>query len=176
MKFIETEIAGAFIVELERREDERGFFARMFCQTEFNRYGIDPTIAQINTGFSLAAGTLRGLHFQKQPHADNKCVKCLRGAIFDVCVDLRPDSPTLCRHVAIELNDDNRRMLLLPEGCAHGYQTLSDDTEIMYTTNCAYSPDSATGFRYNDPAFDIQWPRTVTEISAADRSWPDFSY
>ncbi len=174
MRFIETDVAGAFIVELEPREDQRGFFARMFCQQEFAEHGIDPTIAQINTCLSVVAGTLRGLHFQTEPDADNKFVRCLRGAVLDVCLDLRPDSPTFCQHVAVELNDENRRMLYLPEGCAHGYQTLTNDAEILYTTNRRYSPECASGVRYNDPAFEIQWPLAVTEISAADRGWSDF--
>jgi len=176
MIFTKTKIAGCYIIDLELHEDNRGVFARLFCEDEFRSQGLDPSIAQINTAQSLYAGTLRGMHYQTAPHSDTKLVKCLRGAIFDVCLDLRPDSPTFCEWVSVELSDENRRMLFLPAGTAHGYQTISDATEIMYTTNQDYAPQSATGVRYNDKRFKIRWPGEVTSISEADRSWPDYKY
>ena len=175
MKFSETSIDGAFVVDLDLIEDSRGFFARMFCAEEFTSLGIDPHIEQINTGLSHATGTVRGMHFQQYPHEDCKFVKCLKGSVIDVCLDLRRDSPTYCQHFSIELNDVNRRMLYLPAGCAHGFQTLVDDTEILYTTNVAYAPGSAVGVRHNDPSFDIVWPLPVAGISDADLGWPDFA-
>lgn len=173
MIFTETKIAGCCVVEPEYRDDDRGFFARVFCQQEFPANGLDPSIAQINIGFSRRAGTLRGMHFQTAPDEDTKLVKCISGTIFDVCLDLRPESPTFCEWVAFELSASNRRMLFLPAGTAHGYQTLSDDAEIMYTTNQEFAPKSATGVRYNDKIFGIEWPRPVTSISEADQKWPD---
>lgn len=174
MKFSETAIAGCFLIELEPRSDERGFFSRMYCADEFRLHGLDPHIAQINTALTIKAGTVRGMHFQIAPHADTKLLRCLNGAVYDVCVDLRPDSPSYCQWVSVELTAGNRHMLFLPAGTAHGYQTLTDNAEIMYTTNRRYAPESATGVRYNDPAFGVQWPLAVTEISDADRNWPDF--
>ncbi len=174
MNFTETSIRGAFLIKLEPHEDQRGFFARMFCKDEFEHNGLDTKIVQINTAMSYRTGTIRGMHFQSGEYRDNKFVRCLHGKIYDVCVDLRRDSPTLCQSVAVELSAKNRQMLFLPEGCAHGYQTLTDNTEIIYTTNRHYSPAHATGVRYDDPAFDINWPLPVTEISDADRDWPNF--
>ena len=174
MKFTETAIAGCFLIELEPREDERGFFSRLYCEDEFRAHGIDPTIVQINTAMTRKAGTLRGMHFQTAPHADTKLLRCLKGAIYDVCVDLRPNSPTYCSWVSAELTAANRHMLFLPAGTAHGYQTLTDDAEIMYTTNVKYAPDCATGVRYNDASFGVQWPLDISEISAADLEWPDY--
>lgn len=174
MKFIETKIAGAYLIELEPRHDERGFFARAFCQDEYTKHGLDPCIRQMNVSMTLRAGTIRGLHFQRAPAADNKVVRCLRGSVFDVCLDLRPGSETFLQHVSAELSAENRRMLYLPEGCAHGFQTLTDGAEIMYSTNRAYSPEHATGVRFDDPAFALEWPLEVTDISVADRTWPDF--
>lgn len=174
MKFSETAITGCFLIELEPRSDERGFFSRMYCADEFRCYGLDPHIAQINTALTIKTGTVRGMHFQIAPHADTKLLRCLNGAVYDVCVDLRPDSPSYCQWVSVELTAGNRHMLFLPAGTAHGYQTLTDNAEIMYTTNRKYAPESATGVRYNDPAFGVQWPLAVTEISDADRNWPDF--
>jgi dTDP-4-dehydrorhamnose 3,5-epimerase len=174
MKFTETEILGAFIVELNKIEDQRGFFARMFCAGEFEAHGMDPTIAQINIGRTSAAGTLRGLHYQTEPFADSKLVRCTAGRIHDVCVDLRRDSLTFRQNIAVELSADDHRMLYLPPGCAHGYQALTDDIEIMYTTNMAYAPQNATGVRFDDQAFALDWPMDITKISEADLAWPDF--
>ena len=176
MKFRETEIPGAFLVTLERREDHRGYFARAFCRAEFEANGLDPHIAQVNTGLTLKAGTVRGIHFQTEPHRDNKFVRCFRGAVFDVCVDLRRESPAFRKSIGVELTEQNGTMLYLPEGCGHGYQALTDNAEIMYTTNTAYAPDCAQGVRYDDPAFAIDWPMDVIEISDADQGWPDFEF
>jgi len=174
LKFTTTRIPGAFVLQMQAHEDHRGYFSRLFCRDEFQQHGLDPNISQINTGLTLKAGTVRGVHFQAAPHADNKYIRCLNGSIYDVCVDLRPDSPTFQQYFAIELSRDNRTMLYLPAGCGHAYQTLVDDSEIMYTTNQPFEPESATGVRYDDPAFAIEWPLKITEISETDRNWPNF--
>ncbi len=162
------------MIELERREDSRGFFARQYCRDEFVEHGIDPSIVQVNIGRSDKAGTLRGVHYQREPEADTKLVSCTSGAVYDVCVDLRPESETYCQWVAVELSAGEGNMLFLPAGTAHAYQTLQDDAQIMYSTNVRYSPECSTGVRYNDPSFDIDWPLPVAAISDADRTWPDF--
>ncbi len=174
MRFVETNVAGAYIIELERREDHRGFFARSWCQDEFGANGLDPRVAQINVAFTAKKASLRGLHYQLAPHREAKTVRCTRGAIFDVAVDLRPDSPAFKQWVGVELSADNHRLLYIPEGCAHGYQTLADDSEIEYLTTASYASESARGIRFDDPAFGIAWPLPVGIISDADRSWPDF--
>ena len=174
MIFTKTKITGVFVVELERRNDERGFFARQWCADEFVRAGLDPRIAQINTARSLAAGTMRGIHYQKAPHAEVKLVRCTRGAVFDIAVDLRADSPTIGQWFGIDLDADSGRMLYIPEGCGHGYLTLAPDTDLIYQTSVAYAPASATGVRHDDPAFDIRWPAKINVISAQDRNWPPF--
>lgn len=175
MKFTSLSVAGAYLIQQERREDERGFFARLWCEKEFRDQGLDPRIAQINTQVSRVAGTLRGMHFQTGEHAEVKIARCLRGAAFDVAVDLRPASPTFRRWVGVTLSGENGDMLYLPEGCAHGYLTLQPDTEMMYFASSPYAPAAATGVRFDDPAFAIDWPREVVMVSAADRAWPDFS-
>lgn len=175
MLFKELAIPGVFSIEPERRTDERGFFARMYCQAELAKHGLEGAVAQVNTGVSPRAGTLRGLHFQTAPHAEVKIARCLRGAVFDVAVDLRASSPTFRRWTAAELTADNGLMLYVPVGCAHGYLTLAADTELMYFTSAPYAPAAASGVRYNDPAFGISWPQEPTVISKADRSWPDFA-
>ncbi len=174
MIFAETTLAGAYLVELEPHRDERGFFARQWCAEEFARAGLDPRIAQINTSRSLRAGTLRGLHYQLEPHAEVKLVRCTRGAVFDVALDLRPASPTFCRWFGTELDADSGRMLYIPEGCAHGFLTLVPYTELVYQASVAYAPASARGVRHDDPAFAIRWPRPVTILSAADAAWERF--
>ena len=174
MIFTETKIAGCFIVELEKRSDVRGFFARQYCRDEFSDHGIDPTVAQVNVGRSLLAGTLRGMHFQVAPFADTKLVSCTAGAVYDVCLDLRSSSATYGQWVALELTADAGNMLFLPEGTAHGYQTLRDNSQIMYSTNARYSQGHSTGVRYNDPSFGIDWPVAVSSISDADKEWPQF--
>jgi dTDP-4-dehydrorhamnose 3,5-epimerase len=172
MNFTETPLAGAYLIDLQKHVDERGYFARAWCRREFEAHGLNPNVEQVNVGYSRRAGTLRGLHFQQQPHAEVKVVRCLRGAIYDVIVDLRPQSPTRFGWFGVELRGENGRMLYVPEGFAHGYQTLSDDVEMMYQTSQAFEPRSACGVRFDDPAFGIRWPREVTCVSDADRSWP----
>lgn len=174
MKFQETPIPGVLVVEPERHQDERGHFARIWCRDEFRDRGLDAGVSQINTAFSRRAGTLRGMHYQLAPHAENKFVRCTRGALYDVALDLRPESPTFKAWFGVELTAEDGRMLWIPEGCAHGYQTLSDATELLYLTSRAYEPEQARGVRYDDPAFGITWPLEVRVISDADRGWPDF--
>jgi len=172
--FRETEIAGAYVIEPERREDDRGFFARVWCARELEEHRLNPRVAQVNMQFTRRAGSIRGLHFQLAPHAEVKIVRCTAGALFDVIVDLRPASATFGRWIGVELTAATRRMLYVPEGCAHGYQTLVDDTETYYHTSDVYVPELCRGVRYDDPAFGVRWPRAVTSISEADRSWPDY--
>jgi dTDP-4-dehydrorhamnose 3,5-epimerase len=169
-------LAGAWIIDLERREDERGYFARTWCAQELGDRGLDARIAQSNTAFSPKAGTLRGLHYQRDPHAEVKIVRVTRGAAFDVIVDLRPTSTTYCQWFALELDPVGGRALYAPEGFAHGYLTLAPDTELVYTASKPYAPKHATGVRYDDPRFGIRWPAPVAVISAADRAWPDFDH
>jgi dTDP-4-dehydrorhamnose 3,5-epimerase len=175
MEFHETKIKGAFLISPHRIEDHRGYFARGFCRDEFSTHGLNPNMVQLNIGFSHKKGTLRGLHYQVPPHAEAKLVRCTRGAVFDVVVDLRPGSPTQLQWVAAELTADNALMLYAPEGCAHGYQTLADETETYYLTSACYAADAARGVRYDEPAFRIPWPLPVTVISDADRKWPDYT-
>lgn len=174
MLFKETDVDGVFIIEPERRVDERGFFARIFCERELAERALVGRICQVNTAFSPRAGTLRGLHFQLSPHAEVKIARCLRGAVFDVAVDLRPDSPTYKRWTGVTLTEENGMMLYVPAGCAHGYLTLVPDSELMYFTSTVYAPASARGVHYNDPAFAIAWPAKVEVVSTADLSWPIF--
>jgi dTDP-4-dehydrorhamnose 3,5-epimerase len=174
MKFTETPVTGAYVIDVNRIGDSRGFFGRLWCEKELLDQGLVPHIRQSNIGFSPQKGTLRGLHYQKPPHQEVKIVRCTRGSVFDVVVDLRSDSPTFRKWFGIELNPDNASMLYVPEGCATGYLTLSDDTEIYYNTSAMYAPDSATGIRYDDVAFGIEWPGEVTVLSDNDKDWPDF--
>lgn len=175
MQFTPGTVDGAFVIEPELRRDERGFFARQWCAAELSARGLDARIAQINTAVSPLRGTLRGLHYQLAPHAEVKIARCCRGAVFDVAVDLRPASRTFRRWMGVELSATNARQLYVPEGCAHGYLTLSDDVELMYLTSRPYAPDAARGVRYDDPAFGIDWPAAVALVSPADRSWPLFT-
>jgi dTDP-4-dehydrorhamnose 3,5-epimerase len=170
--FSETKLAGAFIIDVERREDNRGFFARAFCQQEFAEYGLQPIIAQGNLAFNRRKGTMRGMHFSYPPVAETKFVRCMRGAILDIIVDLRPESPTYLEHVAVELTADNHRGLYVPERFAHGYQVLEDSTETSYQVGAFYAPGAEGGLLYDDPALGLTWPLAVTEISEKDRSWP----
>lgn len=174
MEFKETKLKGAFLVRQKKIADERGFFARAWCQDEFRQQGLNPQMLQLNTGFSHRAGTLRGMHYQEAPHAEAKFIRCTRGAVYDVIVDLRRDSPTHGEWVGVELTADEGTMLYAPEGFAHGYQTLADNAEIYYMTTALYAPHAAKGVRYDDPAFGIVWPIAVTVISAQDRNWPDY--
>jgi dTDP-4-dehydrorhamnose 3,5-epimerase len=174
MKFTETELKGAFIINVERLEDERGFFARTWCRQEFETHGLNPGLAQCNISYNRKRGTLRGMHYQAAPHEEAKLVRCTRGAIYDVIIDLRPGSQTFKRWAGLELNEHNRRMLYIPEGFAHGFLTLRDDTEVFYQMSVPYSAEHARGVRWNDPAFGIQWPEEVSIISDKDSRLTDF--
>ena len=171
MLFTETTLLGAFIIDLERIEDNRGSFARAFCQHEFEAHGLNPVIAQANVAFNVRRGTVRGMHFQFPPAAESKLVRCTRGAIVDVIVDLRPESDTYLEHVAVELSADNGRALYVPERFGHGYQTLEDTTETSYLVGEFYSPGDEGGLRYDDPRLGLEWPLPVEELSDKDRSW-----
>jgi dTDP-4-dehydrorhamnose 3,5-epimerase len=171
MIFTETKLKGAFILDLERREDNRGFFARAFCQKEFEQHGLKPVIAQANVAFNKRKGTLRGMHFQFPPSAETKLVRATRGAILDIIVDLRPESPTYMQHVAVELTADNGRSLYVPERFAHGYQALEDATETSYMVGEFYMPGVEGGLSPNDPRLGLKWPLPTTEISDKDRAW-----
>ena len=174
MEFIETSLPGAFLVRLSRISDNRGFFARGFCRDEFRAGGLTPEMTQLNIGFSHARGTVRGLHFQEPPHAEAKLVRCTRGAIFDVVVDLRTNSPTRGKWIGVELTADNGVMVYAPEGMAHGYQTITDGAEMYYLTSARYAASSARGVRFDDPRLAIEWPVPVSVVSDQDRQWPDF--
>lgn len=175
MQFRELEVPGAFLIELERREDDRGFFARTFCCREFAEHELEPFVAQCNLSYNRRRGTLRGMHYQAMPGAEAKLVRCIRGAIHDVVVDARPGSPTLGRHAAVRLDADNRRALYLAPGLAHGFQTLEDDTELLYQMSEFYAPELARGFRHDDPEVGIDWPLPVAVISERDRDLPPFA-
>ena len=174
MNFVSTTLAGAVIVELERREDERGFFARSFCQREFAEQGLDPCVAQCNVSFNRRRGTLRGLHWQAPPHAEAKLVRATRGALWDVIVDLRPDSATYCEWFGVELTAENRRALYVPPGFAHGFQTLVDDVEVFYQMSAFYAADAQQGARWDDPEFGIEWPIRPPFLSPRDATYPVF--
>jgi dTDP-4-dehydrorhamnose 3,5-epimerase len=176
MIFTETPIAGAVLVELEPLVDERGSFARTFAVDEFAAHGLETSVVQCNTSTNARAGTLRGLHYQAPPHAEAKLVRCVRGSLYDVVVDLRPESLTYCKWYGVELSSSNLRMLFIPEGLAHGFQTLEDDTEVLYQMSAAYSSEHARGVRWDDPAFGIDWPAAdLRTISDRDRDYADFS-
>jgi dTDP-4-dehydrorhamnose 3,5-epimerase len=175
MIFTATELSGAYVIDLERIEDSRGFFSRAWCENEFGEHGLETRIAQANISNNKLKGTLRGMHFQTPPHEETKLIRCTRGAFYDVIIDLRSDSPTHKKWIGVELNDDNRRMLYVPRGFAHGFQTLTDDTETFYMVSELYTPGAEGGVRWDDPAFDIQWPLGApTEISDKDGAWLDF--
>jgi len=171
MLFTETKLKGAYIIDLERREDPRGFFARVFCQNEFVAHGLKPAIAQANIAFNLKKGTLRGMHFQYPPAAETKVVRCTRGAILDIIVDLRPESPTYLQHITVELDEDNHRALFVPERFAHGYQALRDNTETSYQVGEFYTPKAESGLMYNDPRLGLKWPLPVAVISEKDEKF-----
>ena len=175
MIFIETKLQGAYLIELEKLEDERGFFARSFCQKEFESYGLIINVVQSNVSFNKKKGTLRGMHFQVQPKAEAKLIRCTRGLIYDVILDLRPDSKTYSKWMAVELTADNRKMLYIPEGFAHGFQTLVDDTEVFYQMMEFYHPECARGIRWDDPVFGIKWPIERPILSSKDLSYPAFN-
>jgi dTDP-4-dehydrorhamnose 3,5-epimerase len=174
MIFHATRLLGVFEIDLQLHQDERGFFARSWCRNEFEQHGLNPSLVQCNVSFNRKRGTLRGLHLQAAPHAEAKLVRCTRGALFDVAVDLRPGSPTYLTWTGSTLTAENRRALYIPEGCAHGFLTLEDGTEIFYQMSGFYEPSASCGFRWNDPTFGIDWPGEVTVISERDASYPDF--
>ena len=174
MTFTETPLPGAYIIEPDQFRDERGFFARSWCRDELARQGLDPSVAQMNISYNFRRGTLRGMHFQQSPHEEVKIVRCTRGRVFDVLLDLRPESPTYLKWFGVELSADNYRMLYIPKRFGHGYQTLEDHSDIFYLVSAFYAPAHASGVLYNDPAFGIHWPLEVSEISEKDRSWPAF--
>ena len=175
MRFGPTRLRGAVLIELERRADDRGFFARTFCEAEFAAAGLETRFVQANASGNPRAGTLRGLHYQVPPYAEVKVVRCTRGAVFDVIVDLRPESPTYRQWQGLELTAAEGTMLYVPGGFAHGYQTLVDDTEVAYQVSQPYTPGAEAGIRYDDPALSIAWPLAVSAISGKDREWPDLA-
>lgn len=174
MIFHQLEILGAFLLEPERKEDRRGFFARTYCRHELEARGLDPAVVQCNISVNHRRGTVRGMHWQAAPYEEIKLVRCTAGAIHDVILDLRPDSPTFKRHLGFDLDARNRLSLYIPAGLAHGFQTLADDSEVFYQMSEFYYPDHARGVRWNDPAFAITWPLEITEISERDLAFPDF--
>ena len=174
MFFQETALVGAYIIDADMHHDDRGFFARTWCRNEFAERGLNPRLVQCNISFNLKKGTWRGMHYQLAPHEEAKLVRCTLGAICDVIVDLRPDSPTFKQYVTVELSAKNRRMLYIPERFAHGFVTLEDNSEIFYQMSEFYAPESARGFRWNDPVFAIDLPFGISVISERDRDYPDF--
>jgi dTDP-4-dehydrorhamnose 3,5-epimerase len=172
MHFTKTEIAGASVIDPSPHQDDRGRFFRAWCSREFAEHGLDFVPVQANMGFSVKRGTVRGMHFQEAPALEAKLVRCTRGAIFDVVLDLRPDSPTYCKWYGVELSAENGRMLYVPERCGHGYQTLADETEMHYMASAFYTPNAVRGARFDDPAFGIRWPLEVSSVSEQDRKWP----
>jgi dTDP-4-dehydrorhamnose 3,5-epimerase len=170
--FTPTELNGAYVIDLERRGDARGFFARAFCADEFARHGLATTFVQMNISFTAEEGTIRGLHYQIGDAAETKVVRCTRGAVYDVIVDLRPDSPTFGKHIGVELTAENRRAVYVPKMFAHGHQALTGDVELLYQVDAFYQPGAERGIRFDDPALAIAWPKAVTVVSEKDRSWP----
>ena len=175
MEFHETELSGAYIIDLKKIEDERGFFARAWCQKEFEEHGLVPRVVQANNSFNTQAGTLRGMHYQVSPHEETKIVRCTRGALYDVIVDLRPDSSTFKHWIGVELTESNYKMLYVPASFAHGFITLTDNTEAIYFVSEFYTPGAEKGLRWDDTEFNIKWPRSVEVISDKDATWPNFS-
>ncbi len=174
MVFHETKLQGVFEIDVEPQIDARGFFARTWCQREFEDNGLNPTLVQCSISFNARKGTLRGMHYQAAPFAETKVVRCTRGAIYDVVLDLRPQSPTFKEWAAVGLTSEKRNMVYVPDGCAHGFLTLEDDTEVFYQMSQFYNPESARGVRWDDPAFRIAWPEKVEVISERDRTYTDF--
>jgi len=174
VRFVETTLPGVFLIESEAHVDERGMFMRTWCEREFAEHGIAMTVRQCSLSVNRRRGTLRGMHYQAPPHAEARLVRCTAGAIFDVIVDLRPDSKSFRRWLGVELTRENRKMAYIPRGCAHGFLTMVDDVEVFYQMSEFYSPSHAQGVRWNDPAFAIEWPGEVMVISERDRNYPDF--
>jgi dTDP-4-dehydrorhamnose 3,5-epimerase len=176
MIFRGTKLPGVAEIQIEPKPDDRGFFARTWCQREFEEVGFNINVVQCSVSFNAQKGTLRGMHYQAPPFAEAKLVRCTRGAIYDVALDVRPDSPTYGKWVAVELTSEKRNMLYVPEGCAHGFLTLTDDTEVFYQMSEFYTAEAGRGVRWNDPAFQIIWPAAVEVISERDRTYPDFDF
>ena len=174
MRFHHTKLAGVFGISLDTIPDERGFFARSWCREEFRSHGLNPNLAQCNISFNTHQGTLRGMHYQAPPFPEAKLVRCTKGAIYDVVVDLRRDSPTCTQWIAVHLSAADRNMVYVPEGCGHGFLTLEDGAEVFYQMSEFFHPESARGVRWNDPQFQIEWPGEVRVMSERDRSYPDF--
>jgi dTDP-4-dehydrorhamnose 3,5-epimerase len=175
MLFTETPLKGAYVIDLEKREDERGFFARYYCEQEYAKHGLSTSFVQINNSLAVEKGTLRGMHYQLSPAAETKVVRCLTGALWDCIIDLREDSSTFRQHFAVELTSENRSMLYVPKGFAHGFITLTDNTEALYLVDEFYAPEFERGIRYDDPSFGIEWPLQPTVISEKDGQHPDFN-
>ena len=175
MIFTETSLKGAFVIGLDRKEDIRGYFARTFCVEEFQAHGLNPSVAQCNVSFNKRKGTLRGMHWQAPPSAEAKLVRVVRGAICDVIVDLRQESATYLQHIAVDLTAENGLALFIPEGFAHGFQTLADDTEVFYQMSEFFAPEHARGARWDDPAFGLWWPLPISIMNERDQSWPVFA-
>lgn len=176
MIFTKTTLKDAYIIELEKLEDERGFFARAWCQKEFEKHGLDSQLVQANISFNYKKGTLRGMHYQVAPYEETKLVRCIRGAIYDLIIDLRPESPTYKQSFGVELTPENRLMFCVPKGFAHGYLTLEDNTEVLYQVSQFYAPGAEQGIRWMDPEFNLKWPLSENLlISEKDRNWPDFT-
>jgi dTDP-4-dehydrorhamnose 3,5-epimerase len=175
MLFKETALKGAYLIEIQPLEDERGYFARSWCQREFEEHGLNSRLVQCDISYNRKKGTLRGIHYQAPPFQEAKLVSCLRGSIYDVIIDLRPESKTFMQHLALTLTSAAHNMLYVPEGFAHGFMTLADDTEVFYQMSEFYSPDHARGVRWNDPAFAVDWPQSVSVISERDANYPDFA-
>ena len=175
MKYNSTDIDGLYYVDIDRLKDERGFFGRAFCRQEFEEIGLDSEVCQANISYNESAGTLRGMHYQKSPYQESKFIRCIRGSIYDVVIDLRKNSPTYCHSFGIELNDENRTALFVPEDFAHGFVTLTDDTEVIYMVSQSYVPNAEEGIRWDDPFFAIDWPINPSLVSSKDAQWPDFS-
>lgn len=174
MIFTEGALRGPYVIDLEKHQDHRGFFARAFCQREFAEHGLAEDMVQTNVSFSARRGTLRGMHYQRPPHEEAKLIRCTRGALYDVIVDVRPDSDTYGEWMGVELSADTHRMFYVPEGFAHGFLTLEDDTEVVYQVSAFYTPGAEQGLRHDDPALGIEWPAPVQVISEKDLSWPPF--
>jgi dTDP-4-dehydrorhamnose 3,5-epimerase len=175
MKFNSTDIDGLYYVDIDRLEDDRGFFGRAFCRQEFKEKGLESEVCQANISYNQSAGTLRGMHYQKPPYQESKFIRCIRGSIYDVAIDLRKNSPTYCHWFGIELSDENRTALFVPKDFAHGFLTLTDDTEVIYMVSQSYAPNAEAGVRWDDPFFGISWPVNPSLVSSKDAQWPDFS-
>jgi dTDP-4-dehydrorhamnose 3,5-epimerase len=174
MIFNKTPLPGVYTIDLEKKGDERGFFARFFCINEFEKMGLDKNFVQVNNSLSAQKGTLRGMHYQLSPKSETKLVRCIKGSLYDIVLDLREDSPTFGQHFGAELTAENRRMMYVPKGCAHGFITLKDDTEALYLVSDFYAPEQERGVRWNDPKFNIEWPEKPVVISEKDKNHPFF--